>query len=157
ELTGKRGRTSKPLFPSAQVAAGLKRPLLMAALGLGYIVIGGCGNHEQVGSEYLRPDSEVRDIDRIAAAQAAAGAREDAMLNRNHFEGAELNSLGRSKLHLMNHGRPEDQRLVVYLDLPSTDERTAARRASVQKYLEDDGLAVGQFELKNGPNPDVGA
>src|SRR5829696_8448879 len=61
---------------------------------------------EVAGAKYIPADNEVRQIDRFSEMQAAKGARDDRMLFAQHFDGGEINSLGRSKLHLIMMGQP---------------------------------------------------
>ena len=76
----------------------------------------GCAKTE-VSHKLFQRESEVHDMDRFAAAQSAAGARQDGMLYAHHFSGSELNSLGRQKLHLMTLDKPSTEPLAVYLNI----------------------------------------
>src|SRR3954462_1291732 len=77
-------------------------------LALAAATISGCtrSSHHETSYELFGPEKEIKDMDRFAAAQSAAGARHDGMLYSHHFSGSELNSLGRSKLHLMTADKP---------------------------------------------------
>ncbi|HEX2972528.1 MAG TPA: hypothetical protein VHP11_09345, partial [Tepidisphaeraceae bacterium] len=118
-------------------------------------LVAGCRSSNKPEGEIFLPEGQVRDVDRMAAAQAAAGARADAMLYPRHFDGGELNSLGQSKLHLMVADKPANQPLVVYLNWPADNPLATDRRGAVEKYLRDAGLVEEQIELKDGSNPEA--
>src|SRR6266700_1386018 len=88
-------------------------PIITVALASATIT--GCAKTE-VSHKLFGRESEVHDMDRFAAAQSAAGARQDGMLYAHHFSGTELNSLGREKLHLMASDKPATESLAVYLN-----------------------------------------
>jgi hypothetical protein len=90
----------------------------------------------------------------FANAQAAAGARHDATLGSQHFDGTELNSLGRTKLNLMTTDRDEagDRELSVYLNFAET-ESMEARREAVMTHLRSRGLADEDVKFVSGINP----
>src|SRR4051794_20106314 len=77
---------------------------------------------ESFGAESMRDERLERPIDRFLLAQSAAGARGDAMLNDDHFDGNELNSLGRAKMKLIGHAQPHGSNapIVVYLNTIDT-------------------------------------
>src|SRR5258706_12445127 len=103
--------------------------------------------------ELFGAENEVKDMDRFAAAQSAAGARQDGMLYAHHFSGSELNSLGREKLHLMASDKPATEVLAVYLN-PNNDPVAHEREAAISKFLlADHGLASADVQIKMGPNP----
>jgi hypothetical protein len=103
--------------------------------------------------EFWAPDDRSRSVWAILDRQAAAGAREDAALGAQHFDGDALNSLGTARLELLVAGptRPT----TVYLNLPDKDENSAARRESVNRWLQEAGLASDAVVLKDGPNPSM--
>ena len=114
----------------------------------------GCAKTE-VSHKLFQRESEVHDMDRFAAAQSAAGARHDGMLYAHHFSGSELNSLGRSKLHLMASDKPATEPLAVYLNTHN-DPLAHERESAIAKFLlEDHGLAVADVQIKTGPNPNA--
>src|SRR5215212_9749270 len=100
---------------------------------LGGVMLAGC--HQEVSHKLFERESEIHDMDRFAAAQSAAGARQDGMLYAHHFSGAELNSLGRSKLHLMVTDKPSSEPLAVYLNTPG-DAMRSEREHAISKYLK---------------------
>jgi len=116
--------------------------------------ISGCtrSSHHEVSYELFGSEKEVKDMDRFAAAQSAAGARQDGMLYSHHFAGTELNSLGRSKLHLMATDKPATEPLAVYLNT-ANDPLSSDRQSAITKYLEGHGLAVADIQVKTGLNP----
>ncbi len=112
----------------------------------------GCAKTE-VSHKHFQRESEVHDMDRFAAAQSAAGARQDGMLYAHHFSGSELNSLGREKLHLMASDKPATEVLAVYLNT-NNDPLAHEREAAISKFLmADHGLASADVQIKMGPNP----
>jgi hypothetical protein len=110
------------------------------------------GCKQEVSHKLFERESEIHDMDRIAAAQSAAGARQDAMLYARHFSGAELNSLGRSKLHLMTLDKPSTEPLAVYLNT-TNDPLAHERETAIGKYLQGEGLAAADVQIKAGANP----
>jgi hypothetical protein len=110
------------------------------------------GCHQEVSHKLFERESEIHDMDRFAAAQSAAGARQDGMLFAQHFSGAELNSLGRSKLHLMTQDKPATEPLAVYLNT-SNDPLAHEREAAIGKYLQEHGLTASDMQIKMGANP----
>jgi hypothetical protein len=104
------------------------------------------------GGEEFRPDDRPRAVHRFTAAQSAAGARNDAALRPQHFDGPDLNSLGQEKLDLMLKDDGSTEPLVVYLDVPM-DGQLGARREAIRVYLKDRGLNESQVRLEPGPNP----
>jgi hypothetical protein len=152
--------TNLPLARLALIGAGA---LLAAA------TIAGCqSSHpaDENGStrhgEQFPSDTDARPVDRFVAVQTANGARADATLTVDHFDGrGGLNSLGRRKLDRMLQA-DEPMPLVVCLDLSraAAAARAAgvapvpadAYRQSVRAYLADRGVDASQVELRNGPN-----
>src|SRR4051812_43866112 len=110
------------------------------------------GCKQEVSHQLFARESEVKDMDRFAAAQSAAGARQDGMLYSHHFAGTELNSLGRSKLHLMATDKATTEPLAVYLNT-NNDPLSTERQAAISKYLHEHGLAIADIHVKTGPNP----
>jgi hypothetical protein len=120
----------------------------------------GCHRHDMNSNVVLHgedfpADNDTRAVWQIRAAQAAAGAREDATLYGVHFDDGGLNSLGQRKLELMLADEQPVEPLIVYLDLNS-DAAADKDRQSVAAYLKDRGLQDSQIALKDGPNPHAG-
>lgn len=87
--------------------------------------------------------------------QVANGAAADAMLFDIHFDGGELNSLGKQKLGLIIKGRSTNVPTKVYLNMPKDAEYSTARQTTVESVLGSAGLAKEQFAVVFGPNPGV--
>jgi hypothetical protein len=96
---------------------------------------------------------EVRKPNQFADASAAAGARADAMLFKQHFDGPRLNSLGEEKLSLMLKDDDAPGPMTVYLKLSDTDAAAKARESAVITFLKDKGLKDDQIEVVMGDNP----
>jgi hypothetical protein len=105
---------------------------------------------EAIGSDFIRDERLVRSVDRFAQGTAAAGAREDAMLNDSHFDGGELNALGRSKVALIARSA-EGSKQPVAIYVGGVDEAASQPRiAAVQSYLQASPHADLKLELKPG-------
>jgi hypothetical protein len=92
-------------------------------------------------------------VDRLEHTQEAAGARTEATLYPQHFDGDQLTSLGAEELDLMLADSHSTNPLVVYIDVPE-DDHSEARRMAVGKYLEAHGnLTAEQIEFRSGANP----
>src|SRR4051794_21911591 len=74
---------------------------------------------------------ESRKPAQFADAQAAAGARADAMLYKQHFDGGRLNSLGEAKLADMLKDDDAPTPMTVYLKLDESAANSKARQQSV--------------------------
>jgi hypothetical protein len=112
--------------------------------------LGGCT--KEVSHKHFERETEIHDMDRFAAAQSAAGARQDGMLYAHHFSGTELNSLGRSKLHIMTLDKPATEPLAIYLNT-TNDPLAHERETAIGKYLQDHGLTATDMQIKMGANP----
>ncbi len=125
-------------------------------LALAAATFTGCtrSSKHETSYELFGSEKDVKDMDRFAAAQSAAGARQDGMLYSHHFAGSELNSLGRSKLHLMATDKPATEPLAVYLNT-SNDPLSADRQSAITKYLQGHGLAAADIQVKTGLNPNA--
>ncbi|HEY7120409.1 MAG TPA: hypothetical protein VH475_27720 [Tepidisphaeraceae bacterium] len=97
---------------------------------------------------------ETRKPVQFAEIQAASGARLDATLSKQHFDGPRLNSLGEDKLSLMLKDDDADEPMRVYLNLDEKDAASKPRQTAVVTYLKDAGLAERQIEIVYGRNPD---
>ncbi len=117
------------------------------------LLANGC-QKEQVRQEAFFMEGQTpRDIERAIEVQAARGARHDGTLYKDHFDGPELNSLGRAKLDLMLRDSEAALPMVVYFELPAGDTQDRERRRSVIAYLTDTGLRPDQFRFEAGANP----
>jgi hypothetical protein len=104
------------------------------------------------GEVFTKPGAATS-VGRFTQAQAANGAKADAMLYPRHFDGDQLNSLGQTKLDLILKASPAGQPVVVYLDMPH--DQMTARQPAVAAYFKDAGLQKSQIELVEGPNPNA--
>jgi hypothetical protein len=89
-------------------------------------------------------------------AAAAVGRATDGTLYPQHFDGEQLNSLGKDRLSSIVAGRAKNQRTSVYLDTTMMRDRTqdAGRQKSIESFLIARGLSADQFAIETGPNPD---
>jgi hypothetical protein len=87
-------------------------------------------------------------------AMSAAGARADATLSRQHFDGRRLNSLGEDKLSRMMGDDRASEPMRVYLNLDERDGASKDRRAAAVAFLRDAGLGESQVEVVFGQNPE---
>lgn len=128
---------------------------LMAAVAMA----GGCRHNQPPKpdvADAFASEPAVHPVARITAAQESAGARDDATLRPMHFDGPNLNSLGRQKLDLMARDEDASRPIVVYLDL-SADAPAHEARQSVADFFKSIGVPSRQFQIKDGPNPAVKA
>ncbi len=103
--------------------------------------------------QFLTDEEEMHTIDAFTQAQAAAGAKADGMLFDSHFEGTQLNTAGQAKVNLMLQNRTDaSEKANVYLALPENDANLAARRTSLDQYLQSTGLNTN-VQVKSGENP----
>jgi hypothetical protein len=132
----------------------LARGVALAA-GVSLAAVAGCAHAPIAHGEDFTPAGATTSIGRFAQTQAANGARDDATLDPQHFQGADLNALGEVKLDLMLRAAPSNAPVVVYLDLPHAASKGSvdACEASVTSYLVDAGVPQGQIQLVQGANP----
>ena len=117
------------------------------------LLVAGCASKPSTTPDTtFAPDTKPHPMDEINAAQSAAGAKSDGTLYPCHFDGEELNSLGRSKLYLMAEHRPARGPLVVYVNVTGDGSGTDARKEAIRDYLADMGLTGGAVQIKTGPN-----
>lgn len=95
-------------------------------------------------------DSGTRSVQMLAARQAALGARNDAMLYDDHFNGPALNALGQDKLNAMLDARVTPT--VVYLNLKSDDAISKSRRASVEDFMKERQVNPDEYRIESGVN-----
>jgi hypothetical protein len=107
-----------------------------------------------IGEPYIRPENYTSLFDRHTQAMSAAGAAQDASLYDQHFDGAELNALGRSKVALMLQGAPRNEPLTIYVPPSGPSERVQARLASVNQFWRDSQWAAMQVQTKQGVAPE---
>jgi hypothetical protein len=137
----------------SKIQWGLRLTAGMAILA----IAAGCASQNdglEHGERFVSSDREAS-VQAFNKMESASAARADATLRTYHFDGASLNSLGEERLDLILRKGDSTNPLVLYLDLPADDSRTAKRQATVTAYLKDHGLTEDQIALKSGPNPDV--
>jgi len=118
----------------------------------------GCNDNKAKHARRDEPrkmEDQPKSIDRILEIQAAQGARNDSTLYPQHFDGGELNALGRSKLALMMRGASAGSPTIVYLDLGRASETSQARHRAVDKYWKESMTAQAHLELRDGLNPNA--
>lgn len=143
-------------FSSKSSAGGLACIVALVATALLAGCTSGAGEPDpnaiwqETGRETMRPEARPRATDRIILAQTVTGAGEDAMVYNHHFDGAELNSLGKYKLRLML----EDAQFLADPNIYIVSGDTG-QLAAVRAYLAEWGLAFEDTRLHAGPNPNL--
>jgi hypothetical protein len=69
-----------------------------------------------------------------------------------HFDGTELNSLGRSKVSLMLQAAPKNEPITIYVPPTGSTERVQQRLAAVNQFWRDSQWAALQVQAKQGVN-----
>ena len=129
-----------------------KSQILIAAV----LALAGCSANQSskpAPDAFFQSPDELPLTTRLLDTQAARGARADATLYPQHFDGARLNSLGKSKLDLMLHDTDSEPPLRLYIDGQASDPTWIARTDSVKKHFAAIGLIDTQFQVVAGPNP----
>ena len=106
----------------------------------------------QADADKFPLEDDNRSYRRVAIMQTAVGARRDGMLYEYHFDGDNLNSLGREKLSNMLQANDHDFPLKVFMNFPE-ETRLENRKKAVATYLTDAGLRDNQLALETGYNP----
>jgi hypothetical protein len=130
--------------------------ILTAAAAAALLALAGCQSEQldpTLKGFFPEDVGDVRKPDAWMDAQAASGARSDAMLCKSHFDGPRLNSLGEAKLSLMLKDDDACEPMTVYLNVPDKDDLANARKSAVVTYLKDTGLADSQISIVYGDNP----
>jgi hypothetical protein len=117
-------------------------------------LLAGCQQQTAINhADDFAPDDQPKAINRQTDAQAERGAGADATLYACHFDGANLNSLGKAKLDLILKDSGGEN-LTLWMALPD-DASAQMRRLSVAGYLKDHGVAPEQVTFGSGANPDT--
>lgn len=115
-------------------ATKFKSCLVFAAVVL---VTAGCSKNDpffpEAGND--RPSKDMVD------AQVAAAASRSGNLYGNHFDGAEVNTLGKQQLDAIVRGTADSKPVVVRFAEGSDHDLSVRRMESVAMYLKDKGLA----------------
>ncbi|MEM8873471.1 MAG: hypothetical protein AAGD32_04350 [Planctomycetota bacterium] len=127
-----------------------KIPLM---IGTATVLIAGCGKLPESNDKAFFPERDDRHALLMAERQAEIGAAKDGTLYAFHFDGDELNSLGRQKLGRIDRGTSPAADLTIYVDIDIDDDATDARKASVAAYLDTLGVPVDRIAMNDGPNP----
>ena len=117
--------------------------VVIAAAAAAMLALGaGCNNkNENAQNAIFKPDGQER-VSAFADVQAANGARNDAMLYPHHFDGGQLNSLGRAKVLLMldddsaTTAADKTDARTVHLVNAGEGDLLAQRKQSVELYLK---------------------
>src|SRR3954470_20878598 len=112
----------------------------------------GCNQQGPTGV-FFRAEEETSPVFKVADAQAACGARQDAALYPQHFDGGNLNSLGEAKLDTMLHDDDSPTPVTIYVAAGANDSVTDARWKAVTAFLKDKGLKDSQIKIADGSNP----
>jgi hypothetical protein len=131
-----------------------------AMVSVALLVMASCQNKDQgldpTQAGFFPEDTgEVRKPNQFADVMAASGARADATLSRQHFDGPRLNSLGEEKLSYMLKDDRAAEPMSVYLNFGEKDEMSKDRQEAVTEYLKDKGLEPRQIRVVYGYNPDA--
>jgi len=127
-------------------------PIRVLLTLLGAMLLGGCAASQQTPAEEPFFPTEPSTVCDIMHAQAACGARHDATFRDIHFDGPALNALGLQKVELIAYGAA-GRGLTVYLDLPAADPHAAARKADLERSLNELLAGGGRFTIVAGANP----
>jgi hypothetical protein len=142
------------------------KKLAPVAVAMAFVAAAGCSPDVTPGQKGRPADrflgyGELSPVDRLVNDQIAAGARTDGTLRPYHFDGSDLNSLGREKLDSILAGTfDSNAEMVVYVDVPRGEGDAAAaladaRRDAVSQYLVEQGVTEDEFRLESGFNPEV--
>lgn len=125
-------------------AAVLITSSLAALIGMA-----GCQDTGPKNPEFFTQD-EIHSLNATLDRQTACGARNDAMLREQHFDGARLNALGRTKLdHMLLESGP----MTIYLPEPLPAGSLDARRQAILAYAKDRGRDEADIKVLPGINP----
>jgi hypothetical protein len=128
------------------------RRYLLTAVVVG---LAGCAwtSESPQNPDRFESDPAERAYSRHIAAHRAQGAAADAMLLPRHFDGDQLNSLGRAKLtDIVMATADRHGPVVVYLYLPEP-ELTEPKYVAARDFMMAAGIAAERVALRAGPNP----
>jgi hypothetical protein len=128
----------------------MKSTILLSLIVAG-LSVAGCTKHCASTDSFFRASDEPSAVVRTLDIQAENGARADATLYGVHFDGSELNELGKQKLAVMfASGKPL---AAVYVDSPG--KMQDLRLQSVREYLKSAEHQLHPSSVIAGPNPDT--
>jgi hypothetical protein len=111
--------------------------------------------HWEIGQHMFRHEDEPTLVDAFAQRAAANGALEDADFSDAHFDGADLNSLGRSKLWLLMSAATPGSATPITVYVAGDPAKAQARIASLDKNHKASKYADILLAAKEGRNPAV--
>ncbi|MBC8107111.1 MAG: hypothetical protein H7Z14_11015 [Anaerolineae bacterium] len=118
---------------------------------LALALLGGCESQDKPATpkeEFFAAENDARIPRQIADHQAMLGAQADPTLYRCHFDGNNLNALGKAKLDaLIANGAPAR----IYVD--GGRDSTDGHRAAVNSYLAAAKVADGSVAIESGAAP----
>lgn len=129
--------------------SSIRTAVLHLALLTASVFAAGCKDTGPKNAEFFAPQ-ETQSVVTALDCQAVNGARHDAMLREQHFDGARLNALGRWKLDQM---LAQPGPVTVYLPETSDKDQSASRRQAIVAYAKDSGRSEADLKMIDGINP----
>lgn len=129
--------------------SSLRSSVIQATLLTALLGVIGCHDTGPKNTEFFVQD-EARAVSTTIERQTANGARHDAMLWEQHFDGGRLNALGRRKLDLM---LSQPGPVTVYLPGSVEKDVLDARRQAIVAYAKDSGRGESDLKTVDGINP----
>ena len=109
----------------------------------------------QQQQEAFFPDQKRSSVNTFKRDQTANGARSDGMLYAGHFDGENLNTLGKNKLGLMLADDTGAKVMKVYLVNVGAGDLLEKRKTAISNYLKDGLRPDEKVEFVTGANPDT--
>jgi hypothetical protein len=135
----------------------MKKIYLTIAAAALIALASGCNENKDksadIHGEQFVPNDTLRSSQKFMMVQIANGARHDATLHAQHFNGKDLSSLGEQKLDEMVESDQVNEPFTVWINLPKDDPTTTERTDAVTHYLKDKGLSDDQIKIEYGENP----
>jgi hypothetical protein len=131
----------------------MKRLILLT---LPLLMLASCQNSLDPSTEnfFVDENREVPKTRQFVDLMIVSGARADATLSKQHFDGGKLNSLGEEKLSFMLRDDDAPTPFTVYLNVDDKAPSAKTRQTSVVAFLKDKGLTEQQIDIVFGDNPD---
>ena len=121
------------------------------------LTLTGCTANQPAEKKWQDPffptEAKKSSVDLMFQHSAAVGAAADATLYPMHFDGDELNSLGKQKLAAIVQARKKNVPLTVYLDASDEAEHNARRVAMIEQALQSYGVYGSDGKVETGSNP----